>query len=68
MYFNGSVLWSAPEVLKSGQYTISSDVWSIGCLIIELLTGRTPWNERNFDNEMSAIYEIGSNRILPKIP
>jgi serine/threonine protein kinase len=67
-YFNGSVLWSAPEVLQSGQYTISSDVWSLGCLIIELLTGQTPWTERNFDNEMSAIYEIGSNRILPEIP
>lgn len=36
--------YSAPEVAMSGQYTINSDVYSFGVVMLELLTGRKPFD------------------------
>lgn len=33
----------APEVLNSEQHGRKSDVWSLGCTIIEMATGKHPW-------------------------
>ena len=41
----GSVLWAAPEILREQPYSFKSDVWSLGCTIIEMLTGLLPWSE-----------------------
>ncbi|MQM07275.1 hypothetical protein Taro_040110 [Colocasia esculenta] len=36
--------YSAPEVAMSGQYTMKSDVYSFGVVMLELLTGRKPFD------------------------
>ncbi|KAI0498892.1 hypothetical protein KFK09_019790 [Dendrobium nobile] len=36
--------YSAPEVSMSGQYTLKSDVYSFGVVMLELLTGRKPFD------------------------
>ncbi|KAK1263697.1 Protein STRUBBELIG-RECEPTOR FAMILY 6 [Acorus gramineus] len=36
--------YSAPEVGLSGQYTLKSDVYSFGVVMLELLTGRKPFD------------------------
>jgi len=41
----GSPYWMAPEVVKGTGYGFSSDIWSMGCCIIEMLTGKPPWHE-----------------------
>ncbi|KAJ2740634.1 ATP binding, partial [Coemansia sp. BCRC 34490] len=38
----GSVFWMAPEVVKDTHYTFKGDVWSLGCLVIEMMTGSHP--------------------------
>lgn len=42
----GSPLFMAPEVLNASEsgsgYTESADIWSLGCVVLELL-GREPW-------------------------
>ncbi len=38
----GSVFWMAPEVVKQTAYTRKADIWSLGCLIVEMLTGQHP--------------------------
>lgn len=36
--------YSAPEVSMSGQYSLKSDVYSFGVVMLELLTGRKPFD------------------------
>lgn len=36
--------WLSPEVARSEQTTAQTDQWSLGALIVSLVTGRTPWS------------------------
>ncbi|KAG8689635.1 ATP binding [Ceratobasidium sp. 394] len=60
----GSVFWMAPEVVKQTSYTYKADIWSIGCLVVEMLTGQHPWAQLT---QMQAIFKIGSST-KPTIP
>ncbi|KAJ1722138.1 ATP binding [Coemansia erecta] len=60
----GSVFWMAPEVVKDTKYTVKGDVWSLGCLVIEMITGTHPFPDLD---QMQALYSIGQ-RSRPKIP
>jgi mitogen-activated protein kinase kinase kinase len=56
----------APEVVKQTSYTAKADIWSLGCLIVEMFTGQHPWMELT---QMQAIFKIGSSKdARPKIP
>jgi mitogen-activated protein kinase kinase kinase len=33
----------APEVVRQTAHTRQADIWSVGCLVIEMLTGQRPW-------------------------
>jgi len=37
--FNGTPNWMAPEIVKNQEHSRFSDIWSIGCTIIEMVTG-----------------------------
>ncbi|GAC75707.1 hypothetical protein PANT_18d00024 [Moesziomyces antarcticus T-34] len=60
----GSVFWMAPEVVKQTSYTIKADIWSLGCLVVEMISGTHPWAELN---QMQALFQIGMGR-KPSLP
>jgi len=60
----GSVYWMAPEVVKQTAYTKKADIWSVGCLIIEMFTGKHPFPEFS---QMQALFKIGTH-VSPQIP
>nr|XP_034979541.1 tyrosine-protein kinase HCK isoform X2 [Zootoca vivipara] len=38
------IKWTAPEAINFGSFTIKSDIWSFGILLMEIITyGRTPY-------------------------
>ena len=45
----------APEVVKQVAYTKKADIWSVGCLIVEMITGEHPWAQLN---QMQAIFKV----------
>ncbi|KAL1635650.1 ATP binding [Neofusicoccum ribis] len=63
----GSVFWMAPEVVKQTAYTRKADIWSLGCLIVEMLTGSHPHADCS---QLQAIFRIGAagGNASPTIP
>jgi mitogen-activated protein kinase kinase kinase len=61
----GSVFWMAPEVVKQTSYTRKADIWSLGCLVVEMMTGNHPFPDCS---QLQAIFKIGGAKISPTIP
>lgn len=62
----GSVFWMAPEVVRQTAYTRKADIWSLGCLIVEMYTGSHPHPNCT---QMQAIFKIGvSKDATPSMP
>lgn len=51
----GSPYWMAPEIIELSGATTSSDIWSVGCVVIELIEGVPPYY--NLD-PMPALFRI----------
>eukprot|EP00118_Oscarella_pearsei_P006534 m.29662 g.29662 ORF g.29662 m.29662 type:complete len:1144 (+) comp31207_c1_seq2:136-3567(+) len=62
---NGTPYWMAPEVVTESGYGRKSDIWSVGCTIFEMATGKPPWSELN---PTAAIFHIGSGADPPLLP
>ena len=63
----GSVFWMAPEVVRSQGmgYSAKVDIWSLGCVVLEMFAGRRPWAK---EEAVGAIYKLGSFNQAPPIP
>lgn len=61
----GSVYWMAPEVVKQTSYTRKADIWSLGCLVVEMMTGTHPFPDCT---QLQAIFKIGGAKAAPTIP
>lgn len=43
----GSPLYMAPEILQFQKYDAKADLWSVGAILFELITGRPPFGGQN---------------------
>ncbi|ELR15923.1 serine/threonine protein kinase [Acanthamoeba castellanii str. Neff] len=51
----GSPFWMAPEIIQLDPPSTACDIWSLGCTVLELITGEPPY----FDMPaMSALFKI----------
>lgn len=64
----GTPLWMAPEILRNEVLDFAADIWSLGCTIIEMATGRTPWGGDICTNPLAAVLKIACSNEMPQFP
>ncbi|CAH3047002.1 unnamed protein product, partial [Porites lobata] len=59
--FVGTTFWMAPEILRGEGYGRNADIWSVGCTVVEMLTGDPPL--KNLEPQ-AAMFRIGSKPLV----
>ncbi|OMO62517.1 hypothetical protein CCACVL1_22781, partial [Corchorus capsularis] len=62
----GTPYWMAPEVILQTGHSFSADIWSVGCTVIEMATGKPPWSQQY--QEVAALFYVGTTKSHPPIP
>ncbi len=62
----GTPFWMAPEVVLQKEQGLPSDIWSLGCTVVEMATGRAPW--AHIADPFVALYRIGCTNEMPSVP
>jgi len=64
----GSVPWMAPEAIKFAEEHVGrkSDIWSVGCVCIEMLTGKRPWSL--YTNHLALMFFVATSETVPAFP
>ncbi|KAL3511997.1 hypothetical protein ACH5RR_024714 [Cinchona calisaya] len=66
-YWRGTPMYLSPEVVKDGVQEHPSDIWALGCIVLEMLTGKPPWDAAKQElNAEDIMRKIGNE--LPQIP
>lgn len=63
----GTPMYMSPEVIRGGSTGRHGavDIWSLGCVVLEMATGRRPW--ASMDNEWAIMYHIAQGD-PPQLP
>ncbi|KAJ3566280.1 hypothetical protein NP233_g7097 [Leucocoprinus birnbaumii] len=48
--FVGTSIYMSPERIQGAEYSVKSDIWSLGITLVELATGRFPFSDSSFDD------------------
>ncbi|XP_078047045.1 mitogen-activated protein kinase kinase kinase 4 isoform X1 [Augochlora pura] len=66
--FVGTQAYMAPEVFmksETGGHGRAADIWSVGCCVIEMSSGRRPWSD--YDSNYQIMFKVGMGE-TPALP
>ncbi|WWC91828.1 uncharacterized protein L201_006775 [Kwoniella dendrophila CBS 6074] len=66
----GTPMYMAPEMIKNVRSNKlgSCDIWGLGCVVLQMITGRKPWSFLDFDNEWAIMFHLGATTEHPPLP
>ncbi|KAJ6428250.1 hypothetical protein OIU84_023632 [Salix udensis] len=67
-YLGGTTLYMAPETLANHVQEPPCDIWALGCVVLEMLTGKQAWDVRPDFTFEELKRKIGDGYELPKLP
>ncbi|KAK8853310.1 hypothetical protein IAR55_004014 [Kwoniella newhampshirensis] len=66
----GTPMYMAPEMIKNQRTGKlgACDIWGLGCIVLQMITGRKPWSFLDFDNEWAIMFHLGATTEHPPLP
>lgn len=64
-YWRGTPMYLSPEAVADNVQGSPADIWALGCIVLEMLTGKPPWNRKDAKD---VLKKIGEGHELPMIP
>ncbi|DAZ95743.1 TPA: hypothetical protein N0F65_006391 [Lagenidium giganteum] len=68
MSLSGTRCYLSPEVLLNGEVSHAMDVWSLGCILYILLSGRHPFDLTGVSTEEQIVARISSEAVSFDLP
>ncbi|KAJ4840297.1 hypothetical protein Tsubulata_028286 [Turnera subulata] len=67
-YLRGTALYMAPEVVVDHVQEPPCDIWALGCIVLEMITGKSAWDLKPHVTTGELLKTIGNRFAMPKIP
>ncbi|CAL5432036.1 unnamed protein product [Camellia sinensis] len=64
----GSTLYMAPESIQDEQYDSHTDIWALGCTVLQMMTSKEPWECDPDAERVDILLRIGFTEDMPEIP
>jgi serine/threonine protein kinase len=62
----GTPIYMSPEVIRGTGHGAASDIWSLGCTVVEMAEGVPPFSQMS--NTFAIMYAVASGSATPNIP
>ncbi|XP_073316978.1 mitogen-activated protein kinase kinase kinase 20-like [Primulina huaijiensis] len=67
-YWRGTPMYLSPEAVMDNVQEAPSDIWAVGCIVLEMLTGKHPWHGEKELKAEDILAKICRRHESPKIP
>lgn len=67
-YWRGTPRYMSPETVMDNVQDGPSDIWALGCIVLEMLTGEPPWGSNQDLTPDCILRKLGQGNETPKIP
>ncbi|EXB39294.1 Mitogen-activated protein kinase kinase kinase 2 [Morus notabilis] len=66
--FRGTPCYMSPESVVLGQIGPALDIWSLGCIVIEMHTAKSAWHVLECTPRLDMVHLLASTKMTPPIP